>query len=81
MDNEQLIEIVKKYEYLYDLTDKRYSDNHRKDQTWNEKGMILKRNGTDSARVECRRGRGSGEVKSGSVSPRRPHAVSRTPAV
>lgn len=45
MDNEQLIEIVREYKYLYDLSNKKYSDNQKKDQAWNEIGVKLKING------------------------------------
>ncbi|XP_023952642.2 transcription factor Adf-1 [Bicyclus anynana] len=47
MDNEKLIEIVRDYKYLYDLTDKKYSDNMKKDQAWKEIGIKLKKNGTE----------------------------------
>lgn len=45
MDNEKLIEFVRDYKYLYDLSDKRYSDNQKKDQAWNEIGIKLNSNG------------------------------------
>lgn len=45
MDNEKLIEFVREYKYLYDLSDKRYSDNQKKDQAWNEIGIKLQRDG------------------------------------
>ncbi|XP_014370974.2 uncharacterized protein LOC106720735 [Papilio machaon] len=44
MDNEKLIQIVKKYKYLYDLNNKNYSDNQKKEQAWNEIGIKLQRN-------------------------------------
>lgn len=45
MDNEKLIEFVRDYKYLYDLSDKRYSDNQKKDQAWNEIGIKLNSDG------------------------------------
>lgn len=36
MNHEKLIELVRDYTFLYDLSDRRYSDNQRKDNAWKE---------------------------------------------
>ncbi|XP_023228049.1 transcription factor Adf-1-like [Centruroides sculpturatus] len=36
MNQEKLIELVREYTFLYDLSDRRYSDNQRKDDAWKE---------------------------------------------
>ncbi|XP_013180494.1 PREDICTED: transcription factor Adf-1-like [Papilio xuthus] len=50
MDNEKLIQIVRKYKHLYDLNNKYYSNNQKKEQAWNEIGKKLQ----SSAR-ECKK--------------------------
>lgn len=44
MDNQKLIELVRDYNLLYDLSDTKYSENQKKDQAWNEIEIQLKRN-------------------------------------
>ena len=41
MHNEQLIEAVRNYSFLYNQEDKSYSDNDKKDAAWKEIGKIL----------------------------------------
>ncbi|XP_045474319.1 transcription factor Adf-1-like [Harmonia axyridis] len=36
MDHEKLIELVRSYSFLYDVSDRRYSDGQRKDEAWKE---------------------------------------------
>lgn len=41
MDHEKLIELVRGYSFLYDLSDCKYSDNQRKDEAWRNIGKQL----------------------------------------
>lgn len=45
MDDEMLIEAVRQYQELYDITHKTYSDNIRKDNIWRKIGSELKTTG------------------------------------
>jgi len=45
MDNEMLIEEVRHYQELYDMTHKKYSDNIHKDNIWRKIGSELKTTG------------------------------------
>lgn len=45
MDSEKLIETVRAFTFIYDLEDKRYSDNEKKDAAWKEIGKILNQSG------------------------------------
>ncbi|XP_063384884.1 uncharacterized protein LOC134670994 [Cydia fagiglandana] len=41
MQKEKLIEEVRKYPLLYDLSDSKYSDVHKKEKAWNEIAIVL----------------------------------------
>jgi hypothetical protein len=41
MENEKLIELVREFTFLYNLNDKRYSDNQKKDAAWKVIGEKL----------------------------------------
>lgn len=41
MDHEKLIECVKKFDFLYNQEDQRYSDNEKKETAWKEIGKML----------------------------------------
>ena len=45
MNSEKLIECVREYTFLYDLNDRKYSDNQLKDDTWKEIGKKLQVHG------------------------------------
>jgi len=45
MDDEMLIEEVRHYQELYDMTHKKYSDNIHKDNIWRKIGSELKTTG------------------------------------
>ncbi|VVC95765.1 unnamed protein product [Leptidea sinapis] len=47
MNNEKLIEVVRQYKLLYDLNDKKYCDNQKKDETWIEVGRKLNMDGRE----------------------------------
>lgn len=45
MDDEVLIEKVRQYEELYDLRNRKYSDNNHKDAIWRDIGKHLNKTG------------------------------------
>lgn len=45
MNNEKLIEAVQDHTFLYDLSDKRYSDTNKKDAAWREIGKEVNMDG------------------------------------
>jgi len=45
MDHEKLIELVRNYKLIYDLSDRKYSDNQRKKKAWRDIGKQLNVNG------------------------------------
>lgn len=45
MNREKLIEEVRKYPYLYDLSDAKYSNNIKKDEAWKQISITLKQSG------------------------------------
>ncbi|XP_030752600.1 transcription factor Adf-1-like [Sitophilus oryzae] len=51
MNNLKLIELVRGYTYIYDMTDYRYSDNQLRDDAWKEIGEILQIKPKDCKRI------------------------------